>query len=275
MSSLSCFRVWGWGPSLSSAAVAVVRRSVARAAAAGWSLSFGGAGVGSSGPASVVLFCWFRGPGRLAGPPFSPVAVPGPASWPVPAFGPGVWPFSSCGPVAPGCRFFFVLPCGRLVSGGEAPGQPPGEENNHIPGDVTPPPYEPPETIQDLTARTAGMVRLHMVFTTKYRLPLLDGDVARLVGDCIEQKARQLGVDVQALAVQPDHVHLVLALPRTLSVARLAKHMKGFSSYTARREHPHLRDECPKALWGRRYFTCSVGSRAKRAVQQYVEKQAS
>lgn len=113
---------------------------------------------------------------------------------------------------------------------------------------------------------------LHFVLTPKYRLQVLHGEIAQRLAEHIYQVCDELGVEILALAIQPDHVHLLVVLPRQLDVATFMNRVKGRSSCLLRREFPHLVTLAPKALWGRDYFVRSVGG-GRKAVRKYVSDQ--
>lgn len=115
-------------------------------------------------------------------------------------------------------------------------------------------------------------VILHYVFTPKYRRPCLTGEVAFRLMEIIHQTCEELHVEVVALAIQPDHLHLLISEPRSLSRARLVQMVKGRSSRYLRLEFPHLKEVSPKALWGRDYFVRSVGG-GRKAVAKYIQSQ--
>ncbi len=111
---------------------------------------------------------------------------------------------------------------------------------------------------------------LHFVFTPKYRHPVFTNpQVAYRLEQLLKQASLQLGLEVLALATQPDHVHVLLWPPRTVTTAEVAQRLKWWSSLKLRQEFPHLTDD--RALWGRDYFVRSVGSRA--SVKKYIEDQ--
>lgn len=74
-------------------------------------------------------------------------------------------------------------------------------------------------------------VFVHLVWGTWDRLPLLTGAIAPAVHRVIEAKCQELKAEVLAIGGVEDHVHLLVHLPATLSVADLAKHVKGTSSH--------------------------------------------
>ena len=72
---------------------------------------------------------------------------------------------------------------------------------------------------------------LHLVWATWDRLPLLTPDIERRVYRNIESEATEMGCKVLALNGMPEHVHLVVSLPATISIADLIKQCKGVSSH--------------------------------------------
>ncbi len=72
---------------------------------------------------------------------------------------------------------------------------------------------------------------VHLVWATWDRLPLVTPEIERRVYRNIEAEALGLGCKVLALNGMPDHVHLVVSLPSTVTIANLAKQCKGVSSH--------------------------------------------
>lgn len=57
-----------------------------------------------------------------------------------------------------------------------------------------------------------------MVWTPKYRLKILEGEIATEVSSCIRAFSAQKECEVNELNVQIDHVHLVAMVPPKLSI---------------------------------------------------------
>jgi len=112
---------------------------------------------------------------------------------------------------------------------------------------------------------------LHFVFTPKYRHAVLVGDIPERLDELVRQVCARLGVEIVALAIQPDHVHLLIVQPRQLTVADFAQQVKWWTSLHLRREFPPLRAD--RALWGRDFYVRSVGG-GRRAVKKYIDKQS-
>jgi len=72
---------------------------------------------------------------------------------------------------------------------------------------------------------------IHLVWATWDRLPLLTPDIERRVFRNVESEAIGMGCKVLALNGMPDHVHLVVTIPSTVTIADLVKQVKGVSSH--------------------------------------------
>jgi putative transposase len=72
---------------------------------------------------------------------------------------------------------------------------------------------------------------IHLVWATWDRHPLLMGDIERRVYRNVESVAREMGCKVLAINGMPEHVHLVVSIPSTITIADLVKQVKGVSSH--------------------------------------------
>lgn len=114
---------------------------------------------------------------------------------------------------------------------------------------------------------------IHFVFTPKRRQPIFsDPRLGYFAERYFHDSARRLGLTIAALAIQSDHVHILVYLPSRVSVAQAAHHLKWWTAYNLRQRH-HIPQVTARALWGHRYWSVSVGG--GRAVQQkYIEDQS-
>ncbi|HEX6911880.1 MAG TPA: transposase [Longimicrobium sp.] len=85
---------------------------------------------------------------------------------------------------------------------------------------------------------------------------------------CIRRACAHLKAEIIALGGIEDHVHVLLRLPATISVAHLVKQMKGSSSHLA--NHRLL----PRGFkWQGGYAASSVSRRALPVVRDYIQRQ--
>src|SRR4029434_643965 len=90
--------------------------------------------------------------------------------------------------------------------------------------------------------------KYHMVWCPKYRRKALVDAVAKRLETLLRETCKELQVDVIALEIMPDHVHLLAEVDPQFGVHRVVKRLKGKSSRLLRQEFPALRSRLP-TLW--------------------------
>ena len=117
-------------------------------------------------------------------------------------------------------------------------------------------------------------LKVHIVWITKYRKPVLFGDVAVRLRDLIREICRPMEVDILKGHVSTDHVHLFVSIPPQLSVSKLAGRIKGKTSRKLLAENRRLAKEFwGRHLWARGYFAASSGNVTDEVVMQYIAAQ--
>ena len=110
--------------------------------------------------------------------------------------------------------------------------------------------------------------------TTKYRYKMMRKDKIKILCKvALEEACKKHKIEVIILRVLPEHSHLIVDCPRTISDAKLMQIVKGLSSYILFRLCPELRKRYPKGnFWNRGYFCDGCGSDFARAYS-YIENQ--
>ena len=117
-------------------------------------------------------------------------------------------------------------------------------------------------------------LKYHVVFCTKYRYRILIGQVATRVRELIREICAANYVDIVSGSLSPDHIHLLLSVPPSLSVSKVVQYIKGKSSRRMLQEFEHLRKQYwGHHLWARGYFVVTVGNVNTEDVQRYIEQQ--
>jgi putative transposase len=114
--------------------------------------------------------------------------------------------------------------------------------------------------------------KYHVVWCPKYRRKVLVGTVAKRLERLLKTLCAEMTVDLLALEIRPDHVHLLCEVDPQFGVHRLVKRLKGHTSHTLRQEFPSLKSRLP-TLWTHAYFVSTVGGAPRSVIQQYVENQ--
>ena len=124
------------------------------------------------------------------------------------------------------------------------------------------------------SAHTVCTLHYHFVFITKYRKPVLRGDVGTEVRDLIREICRTHDIEILMGHVRPDHVHLLLSVPPHLSPSRVMLAIKGKTSHHLLQDHRKLRAEYwGRHLWARGYFVCTSGQVTDEVLKRYIEQQ--
>jgi len=117
-------------------------------------------------------------------------------------------------------------------------------------------------------------LKYHFVWVTKYRHPILVGDVAVGGRDLIRRICEERDVLILSGHVSRDHVHLFVSAPPSISPSDLAQALKGKSSRLLFEQFPHLRRRFwGQHLWARGYFVASAGTITDAAIQEYIARQ--
>jgi putative transposase len=115
-------------------------------------------------------------------------------------------------------------------------------------------------------------IKFHLVWCPKYRRKVLTGETADRLMALLYEKAAELALNIEAVEVMPDHVHLFLSSDPTMGVAEIVNRMKGYTSRILRQEFPSLRSKLP-TLWSRSYYAGSVGHVSEYTIRKYIEAQ--
>jgi len=124
------------------------------------------------------------------------------------------------------------------------------------------------------TSHTVHRLRYHFVFITKYRKPVLRGDIAKEIRDLVREICRTHDIEIVRGHIRPDHVHLLLDAPPKISPSKMMQAIKGKTSHHLLQDRRRLRKEFwGRHLWGRGYFVATTGNVSDEMVAEYIENQ--
>ena len=116
--------------------------------------------------------------------------------------------------------------------------------------------------------------KYHIVWVTKYRYPVLVGDVGLRARELLREISRSHEMSIHAGAINRDHVHLLLSIPPQLSVSRAVQYLKGKSSHKLLTEYQSLRKRYwGQHLWSRGYWVATSGNVTDEVWKKYIEDQ--
>ena len=122
-------------------------------------------------------------------------------------------------------------------------------------------------------SHTKYKLEYHFVWVTKYRYPVLVGDVALRVRDLARQTCTRLEIEIEILrgVVSKDHVHMLVSAPPTLAPAEIMRRIKGRASSKLFEEFPVLKKRYwGRHFWARGYFCVTAGELTKEMIHAYL-----
>ena len=123
---------------------------------------------------------------------------------------------------------------------------------------------------------TVSRLTVHLVWVTKYRYKVLDGDVQKRCRELLIQICDSEDVRILSGVVSKDHVHMHVEYPPSLSLSDLVKRLKGRSSRLLQKEHPALQKRYwGKHLWAVGYGAWSTGNITEEVVEEYLKRHKS
>jgi len=116
-------------------------------------------------------------------------------------------------------------------------------------------------------ANTYTSVNIHYVFSTKNRAPILIGNVRERLWAFMGGIARENGMKARCIGGVADHVHLLVSMPTTLSIAKGVQLIKGGSSAWVHETFP----EMEHFAWQEGYGAFSVSVSQVAETMTYIE----
>ena len=124
------------------------------------------------------------------------------------------------------------------------------------------------------TSHTTYDCKYHIVWITKYRKPVLGGEVGKRVRELIRGICKQQEVEILSGHVSKDHIHLFVSVPPHLAISKLVQYLKGKSSYKLLQENKQLsRLFWGRHLWARGYFVSTSGNVTDEVIMEYIRNQ--
>jgi putative transposase len=111
------------------------------------------------------------------------------------------------------------------------------------------------------------------VFAPKYRRKEIYGQLKVDIGQILRKLCEQKGVEITEAEACPDHIHMLVSIPPSLSVAQFMGYLKGKSSLMIFDRHANLKYKYgSRHFWCRGYYVDTVG-RNKKAIEEYIKNQ--
>lgn len=122
-----------------------------------------------------------------------------------------------------------------------------------------------------------GQNTYHLIWCTKYRYKTLRSENVKSFCDLfIRETAKRHGIEIRELVVDDDHVHIVVDVPPSLSVAKTLQLLKGTTSYLLFRAFPNFRKRYPRGhFWSIGKIFRTISDVHQEVVENYIRNHKS
>jgi putative transposase len=93
--------------------------------------------------------------------------------------------------------------------------------------------------------------------------------------ELLAEIATQYGLEILAVEVMPDHVHLFVSAPPKFSPAEIVRLFKGITSRKLKKEFESLRRQYwgeHATLWAEGYYVGTAGHVSAETIKRYIEE---
>ena len=119
-------------------------------------------------------------------------------------------------------------------------------------------------------------LKVHLIFVTKYRRPILVSGLETCVKEKISELCLKHEWDIVAMETDRDHIHLLLSYDATERVSDIVHCLKQETTWELwQKFYYFLRPRYWKKhiFWSDGYFACSVGDVSQATIEHYIENQ--
>ena len=122
-------------------------------------------------------------------------------------------------------------------------------------------------------AHTKWNCKYHIVFAPKYRRKVAYGKMKQDIANILSMLCKRKSVEIVEAEICPDHVHMLVKIPPSLSVSSFVGYLKGKSTLMIFERHANLKYKYGnRHFWCRGYYVDTVGKN-KKAIEEYIRNQ--
>jgi putative transposase len=125
------------------------------------------------------------------------------------------------------------------------------------------------------------VLKYHFIFACKYRHKLFKDNpqLAEEVKRLMHSIAIKSGFTINTMEVDPttpDHIHILVDAPPTLSPKQIASRLKAQSTFHIWKTNEEYLKQFywkERTLWSDGYFVCTTGDASTETIRKYIERQ--
>lgn len=123
------------------------------------------------------------------------------------------------------------------------------------------------------TAHSSYRCEYHVVFAPKYRRKVIYGEIKSDIGVILRKLCNEMKVEIIEAEACPDHIHMLVSIPRYMSIAQFVGTLKSKSALMIFDRHANLKYRYgSRNFWCRGYYVDTVGKNEK-MIREYIRNQ--
>ena len=125
----------------------------------------------------------------------------------------------------------------------------------------------------DSLSHTRRNCKYHIVFAPKFRRQNIYGRLKIDIGKIQRSLCERKNVTIEEGELSPDHIHMLVSIPPSMSVSQFMGYLKGKSSLIIFDRHANLKYKYGnRRFWCRGYYVDTVG-RNRKVIAEYIRNQ--
>ena len=122
-------------------------------------------------------------------------------------------------------------------------------------------------------SHTRWECKYHIVCAPKFRRKVAYGELKQDIANILSMLCKRKGVEIIEAEICPDHVHMLVRIPPSMSVSNFVGYLKGKSTLMIFERHANLKYKYRnRHFWCRGYYVDTVGKNAKK-IQECIQNQ--
>ena len=122
-------------------------------------------------------------------------------------------------------------------------------------------------------SHTRWKCQYHIVLVPKYRRKVVYGKLRKDIGAIIRRLCEYKHVEIIEAHAMPDHIHMLLSIPPSISVSDFMGYLKGKSTLMIFERHAQLKYKYGRRVfWAKGYYVSTVGGN-KAVIEKYIREQ--
>jgi len=124
--------------------------------------------------------------------------------------------------------------------------------------------------------RAKYLLQFHLIFSTKYRKNILQGDFATDLKTKMIEISNSARFSIDYIEVDKDHIHMLICYEPNISVSQIVRRLKSESTHWAWSNYSEYLKRhywTSKHLWTPAYFACTIGNVSREVLAEYIKNQ--